>query len=172
MAHTMTLYRLTASFERDGLSIDADDDGTLGDDRYRYFTSEASASARADEMQGEIGDYDLDPSTTYGYYAVAVEISDVEAERDTECPGLIEISAWVRVDGEPRIAVTVYGQDRHTKDGIDGVEPTGDDLYAWADNDILRLLGDDAGKAVCLEILALAPTMPSPAGLVVAESRS
>ncbi len=163
--NTVTLYRLTASIERDGLSLAADDDGTLGDDRWAFFQTEEEAQARADEMQAEIGDYDLDPGTSYGVEPVTITIADVEAERTD---GIVEVSAQVTIDRGAPIVAVVYGEDRITGSGIHGLTPSGSDLRDWTDADILRVLGERTGAQVCREILAMARTTPTEAGLVVA----
>ena len=58
-------WRIVASMERDGQVLDATDMATLGDDLVARWASREEAEARAAELQAEIGDCDLDPSTSY-----------------------------------------------------------------------------------------------------------
>ena len=163
---TITLYRITASYERDGHTIDSTDDGTLGDDLWARFETEEDAQARADEMESEIGEYDLDPSTSYGVEPVTITISGVEAERLDD--GTVEVSATVQTEAPTRtIVAVVYGVDAITGRGIHGLAPAGTDLREWTDADIIHALGERIGARVCKEILGMARTTATEAGLVV-----
>lgn len=168
---TTTLYRITASYTRDGQALDATQAEVLGDAHGRLYADLDEATAVAAEMTEEVSEYDLDPSTTYDVQAVDVEISDVEAYRDDE-GGLVTVLADVTIDHSPvPLSVTVYGKDCHTTAGIHGLEPSGGELAAWAAPELLAM-GDVVGRALSLAVLASARLVPSDAGLVVAESEA
>lgn len=65
MTTETTMYRVTASYERDGLLLDASQAEVLGDAYGRTYATEAEAEAVAQELADTIADYGLDPTTTY-----------------------------------------------------------------------------------------------------------
>lgn len=65
MTTETTMYRVTASYERDGLLLDASQAEVLGDAYGRAYATEAEAEAVAQELADTIADYGLDPTTTY-----------------------------------------------------------------------------------------------------------
>lgn len=65
VTQTMTTYRITATFERDGQILNANQAEVLGDAYGRTYASREDAEAEAERMQGEVEDYGLDATTTY-----------------------------------------------------------------------------------------------------------
>jgi hypothetical protein len=148
---TATLYRITASYEDNGTLCSANTAEVLGEAYGRYYDTEEAATAKAEDMAGDIEDYDLDESTKYYVEEVAVEISDIGCEDDD---GAVSVSATVRVDGH-RYDTSWTARARNTTAGVSGLEPAGDSIDAWVDHDLAVALGDSV-VAVGLEILAMA----------------
>lgn len=67
----MTTYRITATFERDGQILSANQAEVLGDAYLRTYASREEAEQVAADMQDEVEGYGLDATTTY-----SVEESD------------------------------------------------------------------------------------------------
>lgn len=149
---TITLYRVTASYEHDGQLLDASSSAeVLGDAYGRHYATEAEAEAVAEDMQSDLASYDLDPSTTYSVVEAPVSIRVTEQESGED--GTVTVSALVNGYETAWFA--------HT-DASGQLEPCGDSLEQWADADILdRLYGDAAANAIGREVLALAAAEPA-----------
>lgn len=98
------LYKVGASFERDGQTIGCDHVEVLGDAYGQRYASEEEASDAAEELQEELGSTDLDPSTKYQaikaetleFGAVTEEYLGSDDEGDELPPD--ELMAYVSVD--------------------------------------------------------------------------
>lgn len=110
---TVTTYRITATYERDGHTIDCTSAEVLGDRLSERWMSRDEAERVAEDMQDDIADYDLDPTTEYHVDEVEMVIADVERE-DTD-DGIV---VTAMVDGR---LVTLYPTERHAAAGVDGL---------------------------------------------------
>lgn len=164
-----THYRITASFTRDGVIQDCSQAEVLGDELHRLWDDEDDALSRAEEMQGELADYDLDPTTTYSVVAVQQEESTeadnmtttgTTTEREytyevasvsTDDDGAIHIATIVTVDGVPRAAL--WCAQRNAADGAT-LEPCGDSIDCWIEGVALDAFGREGAVAIGTEIIA------------------
>lgn len=59
------MYKITASYDRNGTRTDTSTDSVLGDAYGQTYPTREAAQAVADGLQASIADYDLDASTEY-----------------------------------------------------------------------------------------------------------
>ena len=144
----ITMYRITASYTHYGQCVDSTTAETLGDAMGVIYATQELADAAADELQGSVMDFSLDPSTRYSVVEVPIEIGDVSLSDD-------EVTADVTLDGH-RQTTSWYAAPRRTKAGIDGLQPAGDSIDCWVDTVMASALPADAVVALGLEILAIA----------------
>jgi hypothetical protein len=154
MAKTMTIYRITASWEHCGHLLDCTDAATLGDAYGEMYATIEDAEEMVEQLTDSVAEYDLDPSTSYTAEPVTVDIADVDADADYDGEGHAAVTARVSFSG-PLAARTIdsawYCTPRHCAAGIDGWEPAGD---AWIDEDVTRLVGPQCAAAIGREIVA------------------
>lgn len=58
-------YRIVASYERDGQVLDCTSAEVIGDAYGKRYAESEDADREAERLTEEVGEYDLDPSTTY-----------------------------------------------------------------------------------------------------------
>lgn len=160
---TIKLYRISASYTRDGQVLDCSQAEILGDAYGVTYATREEAESIAEDMQEEVEDYNLDPSTTYSVDEVTVSISAVDAAADDDD---ITVSADVRVDGCTRKTVW-SARPRHTAAGVDGIEPSGDSPDCWIDGDLAATLGETCAIAIGEYVLASARRAPTQRGMEV-----
>ena len=148
---SITLYRITASYERDERIIDCSQAECLGDAYGRLYATEADADTACVELGDSVPEAGLDPTTTYSVIDESVEISGVAAD---EGDGLIDVEATVTVDGRDQ-ETSWSAVPRHTADGIRGVEGAGDSPDCWVDRDLSQRHGEAVAVAIGREVLAM-----------------
>jgi hypothetical protein len=151
---TSTMFVLKATQERDGQRIGANHPEVLGDATFTTYTTEAQAESVRDTMQGEVRDFDLDPSTVYTVEQVTVYLRDLAFDAtDSGEEGRTVCSATVEIDGDSH-DTRWFASNRHTSNGIDGLIPEGESIDCWADPGILATFGVKVANVIGLEILA------------------
>jgi hypothetical protein len=152
MTTTITLYRIRASATRDGQTIDCSQAEVLGETYGVTYTARDAADAALEDLDESIAEYQLDPSTTYSISEIPVLIGEISTEYED---GAITVSARVEMPGYA--GPTCWSaKPRNTAAGVDGLEPAGDSIDAWADDTLAMYLPANALLVVGLEILALA----------------
>lgn len=109
---TITVYRISASFERDGQVQDCSQAEVLGDAYGKTYFDRADAEEAQEECEEFLSETDLDPSTEYFVEEVAlplkIEISDVNPDGP---PSTYEIYLCldVTIDGKEYSAGCMVG---------------------------------------------------------------
>jgi hypothetical protein len=83
---TISTYRITASFTRDGQTQASDTAETLGEAYQRTYADRDDAESACEDLQASVAEYGLRPSTAYSVVEDSheIEIGDVVEEYTTE----------------------------------------------------------------------------------------
>lgn len=113
------MWTISASFERDGQIIGCNQAEVLGEAYGKEYASREEAEAVAAEMQSEVGEYDLDPSTTYSVDGDdRIRCQCGEAEHTHRCDAMMLPSEAVVVEYMP-----LQHRSSHVAAGNSGVWP-------------------------------------------------
>ena len=150
---TIRVYYVTASYEADGRTVDCSRAEVLGYALGRYYATREEAQDVAIDLQGEVEDTDLDPTTTYEVCEDTIQVRDVQVDSES---GEVVCDLRGPSMAAPWLVTSWSVEPRHTTAGVDGWQPAGDSPDAWVDQDVVREYGKDLAISLGREIVALA----------------
>ena len=148
-AAKITVYRVEASYERDGQIVDCSQAEVLGEAYGHVYATREDAEDAVEDLRADLADAELDPTTSYSVSETRVSIAAIKLHAD-EPDDLTCVTADVRIDGCTYGSVW-YCEPRQTASGIDGYDPAGD---GWIDSRMIALYGIDTARSIGEEIIA------------------
>jgi hypothetical protein len=85
--NTITVYEVRATFEKDGQYQDCSQAEVIGDAFGEYYFSESEAEEVAGDLQCDLENTDLDPSTEYSVHEKSMSVEVTITDVDPDVPG-------------------------------------------------------------------------------------